>query len=481
MATTRLVETVSADTMASLVAARDAATAVDMVELRLDGVADLDVGRALRGRRLPVIATCRPAWEGGRFSASEEERRRVLHDALAAGADFVDVEWRAGFSDVIDAAPSRIVLSSHDFDDAPADLRGQATAMRQRGAAVIKIAVKASRLCDALPLLEIARGGDAVVIAMGDAGVTSRLLAAKFGSRWTYAGDAVAPGQISSARMIGEFRFRAIGRDTALYGVVGNNATYSRSPAMHNAAFEAAGLDAAYVPLVPSNFDDFLVYADAIGLRGASVTVPFKLDALRATRRADPLTRAVGAANTLRRIDERDGGGWEAINTDVEGFLGPLDKVYPTALRGARASVVGAGGASRAVVVGLISRGARVTVHARRPEQAAEVAAACGAEAGVWPPAAGSWDLLVNCTPVGGPSSRDRSPLPGGRFGGTLVYDLTYGASESPLLRDARAAGCLTLDGRPMLLGQAARRFEWWTGQRPAAGVMEEAAVRSCD
>src|SRR5262249_22908877 len=87
-------------------------------------------------------------------------------------------------------------------------------------------------------------------------------------------------------------------------------------------------------------------------------------------------------------------------------------------------------------------------------------------------PAPGSWDLLVNCTPLGGVGARDASPIARDRLTGRLVYDLTYGSDESALLRDARAAGCRTLGGLPMLVAQAERQFEWWTGQRPAAGVM---------
>ena len=173
-------------------------------------------------------------------------------------------------------------------------------------------------------------------------------------------------------------------------------------------------------------------------MSGASVTIPFKLDALEAAQHADDLARAVGAANTLRRragvigcsgLGPATTGDWDATNTDVQGFLDPLEAIYPRPLRGARAAVIGAGGAARAVAVALLSRGARVTVHARRREQAYEVAAACHAEAGSWPPPPGSWDLLVNCTPLGGPNARAESPLPGGPFDGTLVYDLTATAS----------------------------------------------------
>jgi 3-dehydroquinate dehydratase/shikimate dehydrogenase len=480
MSTSRLCETVTGRSMAELIAARDAATAGDMVELRLDGVDDLDVAGALHGRRRPVIATCRPEWEGGRFSGSEEERHGILARALALGAEHVDVEWAAlhvvhqpSFADLIDQDAARIVLSSHDFDGVPSTLESRVRDMRASGARIIKIAVTANRLSDTLALFDVAREGNAVVIGMGDSGVTSRLLASRFGSLWTYAGNSVAPGQVPAARMLNEFRFRAVGPKTRLFGVVSSSAMHSLSPALHNAAFAAAGLDAVYVPLHTNAFDDFLQFASALGIEGVSVTIPFKGDALRAAASADDLTRQVGATNTLRRHDDE----WEATNTDVAGFLAPLEGSFNRRLRGTRAAVIGAGGSARAVIVALLSRGARVSVHARRPEQALEITGSLGAEIGAWPVPDGSWDLLVNCTPLGGGARRDESPLPGGAFSGTLVYDLTYGAGESALLQTARAAGCATLDGLPMLIAQAERQFEWWTGKAPAPEVMRDAAL----
>lgn len=264
-----LCETVTGDTMAELMAARNAAAAVDMVELRLDGVRDLDVAQALHGRRVPVIVTCRPAWERGRFAGGEDERRSVLTQALALGADYVDLEWRARFDDLIRANGSRVVVSSHDFTGVPADLCTRARAMRSTGAALIKVAVTAARLSDTLPLLEIAKDGDAVVVGMGDAGVPSRLLASRFGSRWTYGGNGVAPGQVPAARMVEQFRFRTVGEATAVYGVVGDNVMRSVSPAMHNAAFAAAGLDAVCVPLRAADAADLRTFVDALGIADA--------------------------------------------------------------------------------------------------------------------------------------------------------------------------------------------------------------------
>jgi 3-dehydroquinate dehydratase/shikimate dehydrogenase len=273
-----LCETVTGDTMAQLLAARNAASGVgvDMLELRLDCVKDLAVEGALHGRRGPVIATCGPTWEGGRFDGSEETRRQLLERALAAGADYVDVEFKAlrpaqggsRFDDFVRANRSRVVLSSHDFTGVPADLCTRAGAMRATGAAVIKVAVTAARLSDTLPLRELAKQGDAVVIGMGDAGVPSRLLATRFGSRWTYGGNGVAPGQIPAARMIDQFRFRAITEQTSVYGLAGAAVLTSAIPATRNAAFAAAGVDAVCVPLPAADPVDIQTFADALGIIG---------------------------------------------------------------------------------------------------------------------------------------------------------------------------------------------------------------------
>jgi 3-dehydroquinate dehydratase type I len=171
--------------MAELLEARDAVRDADMVELRLDGIADLDVGGALQGRHLPIVATCRPTWEGGRFAGSEEERRGILARALQLGAEFVDLEWRAGFDDLVSTHGPRVVLSFHDFDGAPSDLPARAAAMRATGAGTIKVAVATTRLCDTLPLRALAQAGNAVVIGMGESkGRRSRWRLGLMPKRW---------------------------------------------------------------------------------------------------------------------------------------------------------------------------------------------------------------------------------------------------------------------------------------------------------
>jgi 3-dehydroquinate dehydratase/shikimate dehydrogenase len=310
-----LCETVTGTTMADLIAARDAVTGADMVELRIDGVRDVDVARALQGRRVPAIVTCRPSWEGGRFNGAEEERRRVLAEALEQGAEYVDIEWRslrvaggAGLDDLLERHPERVIVSSHDFDGVPGDLARQVSAMRRSGPAVIKVAMTPARLSDTLVLRDIGRDGAAVVIGMGDAGMATRLLASRFGSRWTYGGKGAVPGQVPVARMLEGFRFRSVGAQTALYGVVGTDAVGSLVPAMHNAAFAAEGLDAVCVPLPADDFDDFSDFADAMGFAGAVATASFTLGRPTVPVRFDERSARLGAATAVRRTTD----GWEA-------------------------------------------------------------------------------------------------------------------------------------------------------------------------
>jgi 3-dehydroquinate dehydratase / shikimate dehydrogenase len=480
MNTPILCATVTASTMAGLRAARDEAAGVaDVVELRLDGVEDLDVEGALSGRRGPVIVTCRPTREGGRFDGAEDERLGVLDQASTLGAEYVDVEWDARHAPLIGRRGGRgVIVSSHDFRGAPTDLRDRFLAMRATGAEVVKIAVTAHRLVDNLPLLALGREaagrGRVALVAMGESGLPSRILAARFGSCWTYSGDGVAPGQMTPARMVSEFRFRAVTASSRVFGLVGRPVGHSVSPAMHNAAFGATGVDAVYLPFAARDVADFRTFAEALGVAGASITVPFKPDVLRAADEADEPARRCGAANTLLMGDGR----WVARNADVDGFLVPLD-ARGIELRGARCAVLGTGGAARAVVVALAGRGAGVTVYGRREDAAREVAGlvrGSAAQAGL--PRAGTFDILVNATPVGMWPDVDASPVESAVLSeGGLVYDLVYNPEKTVLLRQAEAAGCAVVSGLEMLIAQAGRQFEWWTGIPAPREVMLAAAV----
>ena len=472
----KLCVTVTADTTAELRTRRDQVVDAEMVELRLDTVKDPSAAAALAGRKKPVIVTCRPKSQGGHFEGSEEERKAILAEALQLGAEYVDLEFTGSCVDLMERTGGRrIVLSHHDFNGMPPDVKDLSQAMLASGAEVVKLAVTARGLSDNVTLRNIGKNTRVPMslIAMGDAGLPSRVLASWMGSCWTYAGDGAAPGQISERLMQDEYRFRRIGSRTAVYGVLGKPVTHSVSPVMHNAAFRSAHLDAVYLPLAASDFDDFLTFANAAGLAGVSVTAPFKVNAFETADECDAVSRRIQSVNTLRR----DGSKWFGCNTDVTGFLAPLESAIRA--RGIRAVILGAGGAARSVAVALSSAGVKVTIAARRPEQAQAVAALTGAAVSPWPPDPASWDLLVNATPVGTAPKAGASPLPDNYLfhGGSLVYDLVYNPPQTMLLLDAARSGCRTIGGLDMLVAQAQAQFEWWTGRKPADRVMREAAL----
>ncbi len=351
------------------------------------------------------------------MAGSKARRRSVAgssREALALGAEYIDVEWRAGFDDVIALTGGRrIVLSMHDYTGMPDDLGDSARAMRATGAQVIKIAGTANSLSDCIRLLDIGtihgKQGGMVLIAMGEQGLASRVLAGRFESSWTYAGAVSSVGQLGAATMLEEYRFRSVTESTDIYGVVGSPVAHSVSPAMHNAAFRAARLDAVYLPLLAVDVGDFDAFARAFGLKGASVTIPFKVALCEHVDEAYSVARRIGAINTIRMVDGR----WVGGNTDASGFLRPLQDRY-VALRGMRAAILGAGGGARAVAIALASSGVEVRVHARDRARAAQVAMIVSGDAGPWPPEPGSWDLLVNCTPIGMHPEPDRTPVEAG-------------------------------------------------------------------
>ena len=474
MSRTWICATVTGKTTAELRARRDAQVGADLVELRLDTVERPDVAAALAGRRTPVVVTCRPAREGGSFAGSEAERREILFEAARRGAEYIDVEHEAPFAEELirSRQGQGIVVSYHAFDRLPPDLETRYRAMRATSAEVVKVAVAVESLNDTLQVVSLGRTteGRRVLVAMGPAGTPSRLLAGRFGSCWTYAGDGVAPGQIDLLRMRDQFRVSNVTSRTAIYGVLGAPIGHSVSPAMHNAGFRAAGIDAIYLPLEAGSADDFGAFARAVNLRGASVTAPFKEAVAERVSVCDDVSTATGAVNTLRIADGR----WVGHNTDVPGFLAPL--AGRIRLADARATILGAGGAARAAAYALQQAGAIVTVYARRPERAVEVARAVGVASAPLPPGRGSWDLLVNTTPVGTLPNVEASPLPDGPFDGQLVYDLVYNPAKTRLLADAARAGCDTIGGLAMLVAQAEEQFAWWTGKRPPTGLFREAA-----
>lgn len=280
--------------------------------------------------------------------------------------------------------------------------------------------------------------------------------------------------------------------NTQLIGLIGHPVGHSFSPAMHNAAAAALGLNIAYVPLPvrPEQLPDALRGLAALGFRGINVTVPHKEAVMSHLNAVFPATRTIGAVNTVVIGD----GHLTGFNTDWSGFLSDLES-HRLALYGRDCLVLGAGGAARAVVYALLRRGSRVTALARRPEQVQRLATELGrAFPGAAAVTVGSLDdaprvaahldepILINTTPLGMTGEHiglspwpDDAPFPPGSF----IYDLVYNPRETRFMTQARAAGRRAANGLGMLVAQAAEAFEVLTGHRPDPAVMRRAVEDS--
>ena len=265
---------------------------------------------------------------------------------------------------------------------------------------------------------------------------------------------------------------RRISARTELCGIVLHPAGHTRSPAMHNAAFAEAGIDAAYLAfdVHPDRLEDALAGARALGVRQLAVSLPHKEAVLAHLDEVESCARAIGAVNTVTLRNGRLVG----TNTDWIGAVHALERNVE--LAGARVVVLGAGGTARALVYGLVERGARVTVLNRTPERAQVLAHELGAVGvgALRDLAQTPHEVLVNTTSVG--LRTDDSPVQAAHLlAESLVMDVVYDPEETRLLRDARARGANTITGKWMLVYQAAEQFREWTGREAPLDVMARA------
>ncbi len=469
-------------------AGRAKAGGARLVEYRLDafkapaGEVERALPALLERSPLPAIVTFRLPADGGLREVDEAARLSLLRRALKGGAAWVDIELGREGAIAADAA-GRLIVSHHDFGKTPADLAEVARAIESGPADVVKLATMATSAADAFAHYEVLRAAKkpTVAFAMGKLGSASRVVALALGAPWTYAvlDDEVAPGQLRLARLVNEFRVGRLKSSSALYGVIGSPVGHSMSPAMLNAAFDAADTDAVYLPFeVDSGPAAFVRRMSDFGAAGFSVTIPHKVDVMAALDEVEPAARHIGAVNTVIVRD----GKLVGTNTDLYGAMDSIASAAGgEALGGRRALVLGAGGAARAIVFGLAQAGMNVTLTDIDGSRAAELASASGAAA-VAPEqaarSAGEFDVVANATPVGMHPKEDATPLDATRLReGQIVFDAVYNPLETRLLREAAARGCRTVRGIEMFVRQGARQFELWTGAAAPVDVMMETVL----
>jgi 3-dehydroquinate dehydratase/shikimate dehydrogenase len=434
-----------------------------------------------RHREVTAIATCRRKSFGGHFTGSLNSEIELLLKAAEAGAQIVDLEVEsaeqatrpqlAKFRAALRVAGAALLISSHDFSRTRR--RDGLNQTAQRIAAFepefVKVVSTARSLADNLSILRMVEdqslNAHVVGIAMGEEGLISRTLSPRAGAAFTFAsaaeGAETAPGQVAARTLLDIYRLEQIDQATRIFGVAGNPIAHSLSPLMHVTAFRRENVNAVMLPLKVKTLDDLLTVIRDLPLDGVAVTMPLKQEVLPHLANMDAATAKIGACNTLRTGAD---GKLYGFNTDVAGIIRPLERRMR--LKGARILVLGAGGAARAAVFGLVEQGAEVTIVNRTHEKA--VALARKAKAHVLKQAAlakSRFDAIINTTPCGMTGFKQQLPIKENELNAQLVFDLVYTPIETPLLKLAKSRGLAVISGLEMFVQQGARQFEIWTGK----------------
>jgi len=463
----------------------------DIIEIRADYLNKINRAKISEIRQLtevPLIFTCRPEYEHGNYQGSSSKRKELLRKAVESEYDYVDVEFGSKFYKEIiqeSAGNSKIILSKHNFETTPSrtELRDLKEKMENTGTDIIKLITTAESILDNFKIFKLLqkqqdREKKLISFCMGGKGEISRILAAKFGSFITFAAldeeKLSAPGQIKVDEMSRTYNISKVNKETNITGVVGKYAENSKSKYLHNPVFNQIGLNYIYLPFKVDQGQELKEFVSKVrnhDFKGLAVTIPHKEKIIEYVDKVDETGREIGAINTV----SKQGGQLVGTNTDYVGAINALEKKLE--LRGKNCLVLGAGGAARAIVYGLVNNEVNVTIVNRTEQRAKDLGNEFSCEIDDYEKReelAPEFDIIINTTSVGMYPDQDQSILHNFPENG-VAMDVVYKPLETKFIRMAKDQGCQVVTGEKMLVYQAMEQFEIWTGKRPQFETMHEA------
>lgn len=465
---------------------------IDMVELRVDY---LDRDERMHIRKfpqmagIPCILTIRRRIDGGLYVEGEASRTMLFARGLAfADQDvrknfaYVDLEedfYVPSLQDAALAFGTKIIRSAHEMNGPIDDIPSRLAKMRITGFEIPKIACMPRNLTDVTRMFQQAatlEPGQQILCAMGPLGLPSRILADKINSYLTF----VSPPSAENLKSIGHidpltmnkiYDFRAIDKNTDIYGIIGYPLEATESPTIHNGGYRNHGMNACYIPIRCETVDEAMNFAKITGIKGLSVTVPHKESILPHLVEKSPEVQKIGACNTIVRTEC----GWYGYNTDAEGVMLALQEFLETDnLNHSKVAIIGAGGAARAVAYAVRQLGAKACIFNRTVSRAKVIADAFGFQWATLGPESLSLfvkysEIIIQTTSKGMgatlPATEENDPLYFYDFNGNeTVYDIVYHPEITPVMHRAAAAGCKVSNGYSMLQYQAYRQFKYFTG-----------------
>ncbi|MCQ2583833.1 MAG: type I 3-dehydroquinate dehydratase [Treponema sp.] len=465
---------------------------IDLVELRVD---HLNEDEQLYARKFPsltkfpCILTIRRDIDGGLFTGGEFTRTTLFGRALAfANQDgaknfaYVDFEEDYHIPSIQDAALAfgvKIIRSFHNMTEPVYNLKARCDSMRKTGYEIPKIAFMPKKLSDVVNMFKEGASiteYEHIFCAMGVEGFPSRILSAFSNSLLTYTspaeliGNTSGIGHLDPITINSLYNFRSISKDTSLYGITGWPMEKIISPEIHNTGYKALGLDSVYFPLRSPLVSEALNFAETLGMKGLSVSVPHKESVLFYVHEQSPEVAQTGSCNCV----VRKGTKWVGYNTEVIGFKKALDEFLGNRkIKHKKVAVIGAGAAAKAICYVLKQMGAKVCIFNRSIAHAKQVAEKYGFSYCQLEPSCVQTldeysDLIIQATSVGGSSLEQPEvidPIPFYTFrGDELLFDVVHKPAITPVMRRASLAGCRVSNGYKMLEYQAYEQFKLFTG-----------------
>ncbi len=486
----------------------------DAIELRMDLIADANLAQLIAAardasERIKIIVTCRRPEEAllpadgatarRKSPCSAKDKIELLKQAIAHGADFIDIELACGEKMIRQLqsfcrrrkSATRLIVSWHDISGTPSlpKLKEIFRACVAAGADVVKVVPYARNLTDNLKVLSLIvyageQNQEIIAMCMGELGQISRAMAPLWGSCLSFAvlpgGKKSAPGQLTVYAMreiqhLLQHQERCPQSSlsppgAANFVLLGNPVRQSLSPLMHNKALGAMQIDGNYSAFCVSDLAAAVAGIRGMNIRGASVTIPFKTEVMEYLDEIDADAAALGAVNTI--VNDR--GRLAGYNTDWLGLMEALEDGIGIA--GKTFVIIGAGGTARAAAYGIRKKGGRLSIVNRTPETGKALARAF--DCPFYPLSAMDKikaQVLINTTSVGMYPNVHQSAVAASVLSNyRAVVDVIYNPLKTKLLRDAEAQGCRVVSGLEMFVRQGASQLKLWTGKDAPLGLMRK-------
>jgi len=445
----------------------------DIIELRVDYIFGLDIKKLIEAAEKPVIVTNRRKADNGKFEGAEEERLSILKKAIDLGADYVDIEIDSNYNEIInDKKNSKIIISYHNFDETPENINEIFDKLNSTNADIIKIVTTANKLADNLKIIELIKKSEKPIIGlcMGPLGEISRILSTIYGSFLTFAsldkGKESAPGQIPAETLRNIYRIDEIKPGFKLYGVIGKPISKSKGYIVHNSLFKKEKLNNIYLKFEVNDLEKFMKNFSSL-LAGFSVTMPHKENILKFIDVIDPVAKKIGAVNTVVNND----GKLTGYNTDIIGAIKAIE--VKTEIKDKNVTILGAGGAARAIAVGVLEKQGKLTILNRTVEKAEKLSKEFNCNFGSLQDFEKiKTDILINTTSIGMHPEINGTPINTKFVKNIIVLDAIYSQEKTKLLQEAEKNNCTIISGIEMYINQAAGQFKIWTGKEADINFM---------